>query len=278
MKINVLLKVLSILALSFFIISCEDDDPISSQEEHFEAIGMVFYTSGIEIARILRGETSDTLTTTEGGMSDHINIKYIDEDENIIDPPGDDGDKTLRWEIEDTGIADIWQHEGEEDSFEFHLEGLEKGETSIEFFIYHNDHSDYRSGSIPIKIDAASEETHGKPIGLFLIAEDSGDTLVTVNDSIVNNSLNVDVNTTSNHIIVKLFDASGVEFQPLTPPHSLVVNVGDSSLLSITGQDDDEPWAFKIKGLITGTTTITVIIMHEVAIGKEYVPINVNVN
>jgi len=144
-----LLIFLFILVLTVFNTGCEDD-PVAPQEEHLKAIGMVFYSSGIEVARILRGETSDTLFAPLDSLSDHLDVKFFDEDENIVNPPTEH--QTLSSEIVDPTIAELWQHEGHEGSFEFHMKGLKIGETEIEFFVMHNDHSDYRSGKIPVRV------------------------------------------------------------------------------------------------------------------------------
>ena len=140
---------LSIVILTVFSIGCEDD-PVTPQEEHLKAIGMVFYSSGIEVARILRGVTTDTLFAPLDTLSDHMDVKFFDEDENIVDAPTTA--QSLSWEFVDPMIAQVWQHPGEEGAFEFHLKGLKVGETEIEFFVMHNDHSDYRSGKIPVKV------------------------------------------------------------------------------------------------------------------------------
>lgn len=144
-----LLLSLSIVILTVFSIGCEDD-PVAPQEEHLKAIGMVFYSSGIEVARILRGETTDTLFAPLDSLSDHLDVKFFDENENIVESPTEH--QELNWVFDDPTISDIWQHPGEEGAFEFHLEGLKVGETEIEFFVMHNDHSDYRSGKIPVKV------------------------------------------------------------------------------------------------------------------------------
>ena len=81
MKYNILLQLFLLIFLSFVIISCDEDDPLTPEEDHLEAIGMVLYDSGIEVARILRGITNDTLVTTEGGMTSHMDVKFIDENE-----------------------------------------------------------------------------------------------------------------------------------------------------------------------------------------------------
>ena len=146
---NKILFSVFLIAITVVNIGCEED-PVAPQEEHLKAIGMAFYSSGIEVARILRGETADTLFAPLDTLSNHLDVKFFDEDENIIDPPTEH--QTLSWEIVDPTIANIWQHEGHEGTFGFHIRGLKIGETEIEFFVMHNDHSDYRSGQIPVKV------------------------------------------------------------------------------------------------------------------------------
>lgn len=273
---NHFFKIVLFFSILSIFISCKEEDPITPQEEHFEAIGMVFYDSGIEVARILRGVTSDTLVAPEGGLSGHLDIKFINEDEKIIAPP-DDEDKKLAWVIDDNTIADIFQHEGEEGSFEFHLEGLKIGNTKIEFFVNHEDHMDYRSGKIPVRIEKATEQTHGKPIGFKLYDEESGRVLLTVNNTTVSNELDISVNSTTEHIEIKFFDANNVEFQPDVPPHALVVEIANTNIAEVTGQEENEPWAFKFHGKSVGSTTVTIKILHDGEVGKQFSPFTLNV-
>lgn len=266
---------LSIVILTVFSIGCEDD-PVTPQEEHLEAIGMVFYQSGIEIARILRGETSDTLTAPEGGLSDHTEVNFFDEDENIIDPPEMEH-TTLSWEIDDETVVDVWQHQGEEGEFEFHLQGLEEGETMIEFFVMHEDHSDYRSGKIPVRVEH-EEGSHGEPVGFDLFDEESGNLLITVNETEVTGSVSVTAGTITDHMEVEFFDEYGVHFSPAVPPHTLLVEIADTTVASIDGLEEEEPWAFAIKGLKTGSTQVTIKILHDGNVGKEFSSFTLNVN
>lgn len=266
---------LSLIFVLILITSC-NEEPIAPQEEHIQAKGMVFYSSGIEVARIETGKTNDTLTAPVGGLSDHIEIKFIGEDE-LEFSPAEDAPQSLAWEIENPSIADIWQHEGEEGAFEFHLEGLLVGETSIEFFAMHNDHSDFRSGNIPVKITNI-DSSFGKPIGLEISDEDSGSKLVSITNTTVIGELNVSKTDTTNHLEVNFFDSYNRFFQPASPPHTLRIDIDDSSVVEITGQDDAEPWAFKIIGLKTGSTTITLNILHDGNVGASFEPITVNVN
>ncbi|MCO6474257.1 MAG: hypothetical protein PHW27_06060 [Melioribacteraceae bacterium] len=133
--------------------ACSEDDPVAPQEEHFEAIGMIIETSGIRVASILRGETDDTLHAFVNIDSDHYEVKFYDEDENIVDPP-DDEDQTFDWQIDNPEILEVSQHEAHQGEFEFHLRGKAEGTTFIEFFIMHLGHPDFRSGKFPVKVSA----------------------------------------------------------------------------------------------------------------------------
>lgn len=264
-----------IFLLSISLFSCSEDDPVQPQEEHFEAIGMVFESSGIRLASILRGVTEDILEAPEEGMSEHINIKFYDEDENIIDPPTDE-DKSLAWEIDDPSILSIWQHEGEEGGFEFHLKGESEGETYIEFFVNHNDHHDYRSGKIPVHVEH-EDGTHGPPVG-FELEDESHQLLVSVNNDNVTGSLSISSGTTTQKMTLEFVDENGVHFQPAVPPHSLKIDISDSNVISATIPDTTEPWTFQLNALSTGNAQVTIKIMHDDSVGKEFVPLNIVVN
>ena len=267
--------ILSLVTILLFTTSCEED-PIAPQEEHVEAVGMVFYSSGAEIARTYAGETESKFFVPVGGLSDHIDIKFINEDGDEFTVDEEDT-QTLAWEFDDPTIADIWQHEGEEGAFEFHLQGLIVGETNIEFFVMHNDHSDFRSGKIPVKV-ANNDSSYGVPIGLEVSDEESGNILASINNTQVVGQLNVNNSDTTNHLEVEFFDAQNIHFQPAVPPHSLLVEVADESIIGIAGLEEDEPWAFKLVGLKTGSTSITIKIIHDGNVGVTFEPLTVNVN
>jgi hypothetical protein len=141
-----------LLILLIVIISACEDDPVSNQADHFKAIGTVIYdATGALSVSILRGVTTDTLYINEGVLSDHFEVKFYDDEENIIEAPTN-GSAILDHSIQDTSLISWWQHPGEEGGFEFHLRGLKKGITVLELFIKHEDHNDYRSGGIPVRV------------------------------------------------------------------------------------------------------------------------------
>lgn len=267
--------ILIFTVISFLFISCKDDDsnPLNSQEDHYEAEGMVFYTSGIKLAEIFQGVTTDTLTAPAGGLGDHIDIKFYDGNKTVMDPPSDE-DHSLSWEISNTSLLSVFQHDGEEGSFEFHLKGLAEGTTNIEFFIKHEDHNDFRSGKIPVKI-INEADAHGEPVGLVVKDEESDSTLVTVTGSAVSGSLTVSASDSTDHREVEFFDDNNVYFQPEVPPHSLNIVSSDENIFQITGLSDDEPWAFKIKGIAKGTANLTLSLAANGTIEKTFLSITV---
>ena len=146
-------KFLLLLTLAVIMVTaCDEDDPIAPQEEHFEAIGVVLTTSGIQLAAILRGETDDTLRAEVGTVGDHIRVSFYNENEEIVEAP-DDFEKTLGWEIAQPDLLEVHQDDGHDGEFEFHLRGLKPGVTTIELFIMHAGHSDFRSGPIPVVVE-----------------------------------------------------------------------------------------------------------------------------
>ncbi len=144
------------ILLSVFVINgCKSEDSIvNPPEEHFEAEGVVLESSGIVFASIFRGVTTDTIKVPVGEFPDHIEVKFYDENKNVIAPPSD-SDKKLGYSIADSTVVTFWQHAGEEGGFEFHLRGKKPGITTMELFVKHGEHSDFRSGNFIVRVDSS---------------------------------------------------------------------------------------------------------------------------
>ena len=109
-----------LLAISVIVLSagCGGDDPVSSQEEHFEAEGLVLVDSGVRFFRYFQG-----VIDTTGGQRDHLeaplgltghwNIKFLDENGNEIDAP-EGGEQTFGWTIGDATLLEVFQDAGDE--------------------------------------------------------------------------------------------------------------------------------------------------------------------
>lgn len=128
----------------------KEDNVLVPQEEHFAAEGVYLSTSGIPVASIFRGVSTDTIKVPLGNSTDHMNVRFFDANKNIINPPSDAA-KKLNWGIADTSIVEIWQHQDEPDAkYEIHFRGKKAGITTVEFYITHEGHNDFRSGNIKV--------------------------------------------------------------------------------------------------------------------------------
>ncbi|MCO5250860.1 MAG: hypothetical protein M9949_05490 [Candidatus Kapabacteria bacterium] len=149
-NISMLILALSVL---IFLNNCSDDT--HSPADHFDPEGWVFIDeTGARFMQIYQGKfksgSDEEFIVPYENDTDHYKIKFLDKNGKEIDPPTSE-DYTLSWEIKDGSKLKLEQHDGEE--WEFHLEGLKLGETEIQFHVYHDGHSDVRSGFIKVKVE-----------------------------------------------------------------------------------------------------------------------------
>jgi hypothetical protein len=265
---RILSSLLAITIFLLFTVSCSDE-PLTPQEDHFEAEGIVFLQSGIKIAEIFRGVTTDTLFAPEGALSAGIDVKFYNSNKEMINPP-DPADQSFAWQIDNPALVEVWQHPGEEGGYEFHLRGLTEGITQIEFFIMHEGHADFRSGKITVAVEHDTT-AHGEPVGLKLYDESTGTLLVTLKeDGSVLGALPVTIGQTTDHIEVKFFDTNNREFQPDAMDHSINVISANTGIALITGMDPAEPYAFKVQGVSAGSTTLSIELLHNAMVEETF--------
>ncbi|HPN36989.1 MAG TPA: hypothetical protein PL041_01210 [Melioribacteraceae bacterium] len=271
-------KYFAIFLLVIFTLACDKDSETITQTTHFEAIGTAITdASGALVFKILRGVTTDTLFAPFNARSEAMFIKFYDNNEKIIQPPTDK-DKYLGYEIADPTLVKVYQHEGEEGGYEFHLDGLKEGKTTIQFFIMHNGHADYRSGIIPIVVKNI-EGTHGEPVSILIKDEETDSLLATVDiNGNGNGSINLNNNETTDHMVVYFKDSEGREFQPSIAEHSISIVLDNDALAEVTGLVVNEPYAFKLNGKATGSTKLAVKLKHGSTVAKTFYPINVVIN
>ena len=246
--------------LALFTAGCifddEKDNPSSEQQDHFEAEGIVLIDSGVRFFHMFRGEIEtadgkvDTLVTPVG-LSAHWSIRFLDENEQEIAPPSDEN-KSFGWVIEDPSIVEIYRHDNQE--WEFHLNGLKAGETTIEFRVMHNDHYDFHTTSIPVSVRNI-EDSHGPPTGVRLYDEESGALLSDASlaeNGQVSGELLVPHGDETGHIEVIFYDEQNREFAPAVPPHALQLVIGDDTLFSAEPAPDPEYWSFHLQGIKEG--------------------------
>ena len=49
-------------------------------------------------------------------------------------------------------------------------------------------------------------------------------------------------------------------------------------MVTITGLEEDEPWAFKLQGVAAGSATVTVKLLDDGNVGKVFTSIAVTIN
>jgi len=143
-------KLLLAMILVLPILTACEDDHLHPHQDHFDAIGVALFHADTLVASILRGQSNDTLLIGVGETGDKYIVRFYDHDEHIIE--ADDHDVIFAWEISDATMLQVVQDAGRHGTFEFRLHGLQPGITSIELFIMHDDHADFRSGLIPVRI------------------------------------------------------------------------------------------------------------------------------
>ena len=147
----------AVAVLTLFVIGCGSDDPMSEHEEHFEPEGLVIIDSGNRFFRYFQGAID-----ASGGRADHLeaplneetphwSIRFLDDHGDEIDPP-DDPDDRFTWTIADPTVVEVVQDPDDVGKFDFHLRGLKVGETTIVLEVTHDDHIDFRTNPIPVRV------------------------------------------------------------------------------------------------------------------------------
>ncbi len=281
------LLIIFVLTLAFSFVGCDDDNDITGQEEHFDAVGIIIQQSGVIVLDYYGPDYQagddiaylDTLQLSLG-LNPHWKAYFYDEDGEQIDPPltPDEGGHQTFAATFTSELAELWWHEGEDGAFEFHIRGLESGSCTVEFNVMHEGHSDFTT--LPIPVVVGTEVLHDEPVGVRLYDEETEQLLATAwlaaTDS-TEGSLSVSANDSTDHIEALFFDTNDIEFFPPVPPHSLVVESSDTNIVTIVGQVEDEPWAFKLYGNSAGSATITVYLYHDDEIGKTFTPVDITV-
>lgn len=276
---------LFVLTIFSFIIfnSCSDEtDPVIPPSEHFEPEGWVVRDATTKpILVVWQGviqtnwnsvEVPDTLYAPLNALSDHYTIKFLDLNKNIINPPTD-VDNEFGWIITDTSKLSIVRDNPTD--WAFHLKGKALATTSLELQVLHVGHVDVKTPKIPVII---REDTtaYGEPIGLRLSYEEDGTVLATATDLTSTGSVDVQKDSLTDHIEIEFYDDQNRYYQPEYPLHTLDFTVADPSIVQIL-PESGEPWVIRVKGLTTGSTSVTFKLVVNGAAEFVSFPINVNV-
>lgn len=263
--------------------SCSDEtDPIIPPSEHFEPEGWVLRDATTKpILVVWQGiiQTSwnsspvpDTLYAPLNALSDHYTVKFLDKDKNIITPPTD-ADHQFGWLITDPAKLTIIRDNPTD--WAFHLKGLLTGKTTLELQVLHVGHVDVKTPKIPVII---KEDTtaYGEPVGLRLSYEEDGSVIATATETSSSGSLVVKKDSLTDHIEIEFFDDQNRFFQPEYPLHTLGFSVANPTIAEVL-PEAGEPWVIRVKGLATGSTTVTFKLLVSGVVEFVSFPINVTV-
>jgi hypothetical protein len=138
--------------LIVFVTGCDEDNPVESEEVHFEAIGVIVLSNGDTVASYQDLVVNGSINVIANDTTEILSIQFVEEDGDIGIPPSDDW--TLDWSIDDISRADVVASDSEISSYQIHIYGKVAGQTNIRFIINHHGHKDYESADIPIIIEA----------------------------------------------------------------------------------------------------------------------------
>jgi len=256
---------LSILtALSFLLIAgcSEDDNPVDQGDSpHLEANGVMLISNNDTLVTAATANDADVvgeIHVYEGEETADISVRFLNDEGEWISPDPEDQDHSMEIIIGNGDMIEAHVHD-----WEFHIGGLEEGETWIRVRVLHGDHADYLSPRLPVHVEH-SEGHHGAPVGMRV---KEGENVIVEADASNNVTGHLDVlaGDTTGLLEIYFFDENNIEFQP-EADHHLSIEIMDTNTATVkTGTDipnNTNVWVFTLTGLQTGTTNATFAPMH----------------
>lgn len=241
------LFIITALALSALLWTACGNSTSSDDEEHTDPFGVTLIMNGVEIAAQENGEVTyhdgDHLEMEVGEETNLITIRWIAEDGDRFVPDENEG-YSLKWIVDNENIMEVEQHE-EDGPWSFHLVGLEAGETTVQFELWHNDHPDFTSSEFDVHIE---EVVNGMEI-----QNESGESIITVDsEGNVTGEISAEEGATTETHSVVFFDESG-EIIDTDHDYELEWHVEEPNTASLNPVDGD-PFSFTVTGNATGQT------------------------
>lgn len=278
-KKSIFLIVLTLI----FISGCKKEaNPVTPPSDHFEPEGWVIRDATLKpILVVFQGKiltnfkgdvVKDTLYAPLNALSPHYSIRFLDANQNLMNPPSGN-DHRLGWKIVDTTYLTVIQDSPTD--WAFHLKGKKVGITKLELQVRHGSHSDVITPPIPVVI-AVDTTAHGEPIGVKLTFEEDGVFIAEATKDSSNGFIEIKKDSSSDHIKIEFFDEFGHLFQPEYPLHQLGIVVGNNAVAEVI-PETNEPWVIRVKGKAIGSTSLILKVL--VGSDEEYVsaPIEIRI-
>jgi hypothetical protein len=244
----------------------EETNPVTPPSEHVEPEGWIIRDAtakpilvvwqGVIQTQWNSSAISDTLIAPLNALSDHYSIKFLDQNKNLFNPPTNT-DYSFGWVIGDTSALSIVQDSPTD--YAFHLKGKKEGKTTLVLQLRHLGHTDARTPEIPVIIQ---EDTtaHGEPIGIRISFEGDGTVLANATSTNSTGTIEINKDSTSDHIMIEFYDEHGHYFQPEYPLHALGYEMNPTGIFQFL-PEAAEPWVFRIKGINVGTANLSIRLM-----------------
>lgn len=143
--------IISVFVSTLLFTSCDDSEPVTPSEAHFEAAGYVIKNQGGDVVfKELRGQadlsiSKDFSLILENGKS-HYKVEFLDEDGNNLGVPDEEG-TSLLFESKDNSL-----YEAVITEWEFDITPLKFGSTEFRIQILHEGHPDFTSPYFTMEI------------------------------------------------------------------------------------------------------------------------------
>jgi len=131
----------------------QDSNPLKEKEtdhDHAEAVGFHILNGSDLVVKYEQGIVTGAFSLQTNQTSPVYNIRFIAEDGDLFTPAGDA--HTFAWEIANTTIADMI-YVAADGKWQFKLQGVSAGITSVIFKINHNDHADFVGLPVTINVN-----------------------------------------------------------------------------------------------------------------------------
>lgn len=158
-KSSMNIGIIFLLALTIIFSGCDKNSP--TKPDQLEVIGLVITQSGkTQVSYKGNENVVGELEVAQGQLSDALFIKFIDADQSVFTPS--ENSFTLGYELADTSYCKIYQHEGKEGGFEFHLDARNRahGHTTVIFKLIEKSRLIFTSKPIPIHVESGAEEVY----------------------------------------------------------------------------------------------------------------------
>lgn len=276
-----LLPIIMLFSLLLLNGCSEETNPINPPSEHFEPEGWLIRDAALQpVLVVFQGQilknwkgnpVPDTLFAPLNALSEHFSVKFLDANQNIMNPPSD-ASHSFTMKIADTSVAGYKKDTPTD--YAFHLIGKKIGKTDVELQVQHSGHVDVKTPLIPlvVRVDTTA---HGEPVGMKVMLEENDSLLAMMSkDGSVTGSIVLGVTDTTDHIKIVFFDEYGTEFSPEVPHHSLGSILSSTTIASVL-PEPGEPWVVRIVGKTVGTASVrfTILVSGTAEFTSSAIPI-----